>query len=146
MSESRCVHGKNSCKHDRYKYQCKDCGTGRCAHGRNKYACKDCGTGLCMHGVYRSGCKKCVGVCAHGRRKNVCRDCRGQLRERVGYYLYLCPHERDHSRCRDCGTGRYAHGRSFHHLSRKPCLICNPDLNIVTAVRGDASHAGVESS
>ena len=41
-------YNRYKCQHNRTKYRCIDCGTGRCIHGRDKYRCMDCGTGHCV--------------------------------------------------------------------------------------------------
>ena len=86
------------CKHDRQKYQCKDCGTGYCEHKRPKYRCKKCGTGQCHHGKPKSRCKECgTGHCEHKRLKHQCKKCgTGQ-----------CHHGKSKYRCKECNPIGY---------------------------------------
>ena len=85
--------GNSICEHDRFKYQCKDCGNGahlkKCeAHGKKKGFCAICpdwGSLLCMAhgGKRRDRCKECkkagIGgsaLCEHLKQKHQCPQCK----------------------------------------------------------------------
>ena len=81
---------KYFCKHENYKYTCKDLecrktATGLCEHKKPKHFCKhpDCiktASRICDHGHQKNTCKDPVcrrtanGICDHGRRKDTCKD------------------------------------------------------------------------
>lgn len=106
-----CVPCKGSqiCEHDRRKYRCTLCGTGKslCVHKRIAIDCKECGgSQICEHKRRKAECKDCGGImiCKHGRNKSKCKEgeCHGSQ---------ICEHDVERYHCKKCnGNGICVHG------------------------------------
>ena len=62
MTEQRTAkYLKYFCEHEKYKYQCRECGgTQICQHNKRKPCCRECkGSQICPHKKIKRACKKC---------------------------------------------------------------------------------------
>ena len=129
---------KYFCKHENYKYTCKDLecrktATGLCEHKKPKHYCKhpDClktASRICDHGHQKNTCKDPVckrtanGICDHGHQKNTCKDpvCK---RTANG----ICDHGRRKDTCKDPKCIETATRICKHKKRKENCndLTCN---------------------
>ena len=127
---------KYYCKHEKYKYICKDSecretATRICEHKKQKQFCNDpkCngGKSLCDHGHQRntckdSGCRETAnGICSHGNQKSYCKhpDC-------LKTASRICSHGTQKARCKhpDCikkSTGICKHEKNKQYCNDPTC-------------------------
>lgn len=113
--DSKPKYIRKKCEHNKYSYQCKECG-GKCIceHGRQKSYCKECnGKGICEHNRIKYRCKECGGngICEHGKRKSRCVECKGGS---------ICKHNKVKSRCKECGGNEICE----HGKRKERCIDC----------------------
>ena len=95
------------CPHNRYKFDCRDCGGNRfCIHNNDKARCKECGgSQICIHNKDKRNCKECGGsiFCIHNKDKRYCKECGGSA---------ICIHNKSKYICKECdGIGICIHNK-----------------------------------
>jgi hypothetical protein len=116
MSEEKPKYIRKKCPHNKYKFQCRDCGSkAYCDHNILKYFCKDCqGDGICSHNRIKQNCTECknaASICEHRKRRSRCLQCSGGS---------TCTHNKLKSRCTLCN------GNSLcaHNKRKEYCVTC----------------------
>jgi hypothetical protein len=132
-SNSKPKYIRKKCEHNKYSFQCKDCGIAICEHEKIKYICIKCNPNLlCKHSKRKNKCVECKGssICEHNKRKTRCIECNGTS---------ICEHKKIKSRCVDCkGSSICEHGKRKeycttcdgssiceHNKRKSRCIDCN---------------------
>ncbi len=115
MSEEKPKYVRKKCEHNKYKFQCIECGGSQiCIHNKVKSICKECkGSSICIHNRIKQNCKECKGssLCQHNKRRSRCVECKGGS---------ICQHNKLKSRCNLCG----GNGLCEHNKRKEYCIIC----------------------
>ena len=128
------------CKHEKLKYDCRQCNPGRyCPHEKRKLNCRQCTPGpdivakkkriyICKHEKLKYNCKQCNPgrYCPHEKRKIDCRQCTpGPDIVAKNKRIYKkCKHDKLPNICRQCSPRNFCK----HKKRKMSCLQCTQTL------------------